>query len=162
GLAALAVLTPVSTAQAQQQRYVVAKNGDDAFDCQTVNTPCLTIPGAVKKIPWGSVGVIEILAGIYDEPIDIAHRTFVYLAGDCSDYSAVTLRAPQPGTIVWVQDRTTAIVSCLTMEAAPGVEGVNGIATRQFTIADCNRVRFGPMPGGTHLVASETSKLSCA
>src|SRR4051812_3077123 len=113
--------------------YWVAKGGDDAAACTASATACATIQGAVKRIPWGGVGVINVGRGVYDEPVDIAHRTFVYVSGDCRDHGAVVLEGRTAGqSVLWVQDRTTAIIECLTITAAEGASGVNGIMTRQF------------------------------
>jgi hypothetical protein len=143
---------------AQAQTHWVAKSGNDDNACKSTESPCLTVQGAVGKVENGSVAAISIGPGTYEEQINIFRYRVISLFGNCEDISAVTLRGSQPGPIIWVEDHPIVIVDCLTLEAAPGISGVAGIASRQFSVVDYSRTRFGNMPGGTHILASEMSR----
>jgi hypothetical protein len=156
--AALAIAMPTG---ARAQTHWVAKNGNDSDTCTEKEAPCLTVQGAIRKVQQGTYATISIAPGVYEEQISIVYFRGISLVGDCQNIGAVTLRGPQPGPVIWVEDHPIAVVACLTLDAAPGVSGVAGIVSRQFSITDYTHTRFGDMPGGTHIVANEMSKINC-
>jgi hypothetical protein len=155
-------------APAQGQTHWVAKTGNDSNSCTTSVAPCLTIQGAVNKVPLGTTATISIAPGIYNDPVNIFYHRVISISGplgqngECTDKGAVTLSRSTPGPIIWVQDHPIVSVSCVTLSAPPGVAGISGISTRQFAILDYGMIRFGAMPGGgAHVSAGEMSKVNC-
>jgi hypothetical protein len=144
---------------AEAQTHWVAKNGNDSNGCTSATSPCLTVQGAIGKVSQGSIAAIWIGPGRYDDPINIYYYRAIAISGDCTNRASTVLSRTTPGVIVWVQDHSIGSVSCLTLES--GGSGVAGIATRQFGILDYGQLRFGAMPGGTHVAATDMSKVNC-
>src|SRR5262245_730435 len=154
-------------APAQGQTHWVAKSGSDSNSCTDPDAPCLTVQGAVNKVPLGAYAIVSIAPGIYDDPVNVYYYRIVSISGplgkngECLDRGAVTLSRSPAGSIIRVQDHSIVSVSCVTLSASPGTTGISGIATRQFAIVDYGRMRFGAMPQGTHVSAGDASKANC-
>jgi hypothetical protein len=147
----------IGNAPASAQLFV-GKTGNDANDCASPSTACLTIQAAVNKVPGGSLGVdISVAPGTYAERVNIFYARAMRIFGDCNDLSAVQIATSGVG--IWVQDHAIGIIQCLTITAT--VNGAIGIAARQFPIVDIERVRFSGFPQGLHIALSESSRLSC-
>jgi hypothetical protein len=160
----------LGTPTGAQTYYVAKTDSDDSNPCTAPLAPCKTIQGAVSKVPLGSFANIIVGAGVYDigsahglDPlINILYYRFVAIFGECANRGNVVLRGNDANkAIIWAQDHVIAALGCMTITAAPNVSGVIGFATRQYAIGDCSRLRFGPMPGGYHLLANENSKINC-
>jgi hypothetical protein len=151
------ILLVFANAPAQAQLYV-GKTGNDANPCTSPLAPCLTINGAIAKVPGGSLGMaISIGAGSYAETVNIYYYRAIDLFGDCSNPGLVEILTVSVGIVV--QDHAIGIIRCLTITATG--DGATGIETRQWAIADVDRVRFSGFPLGTHIVVRESSRLAC-
>jgi len=149
------VLSNPAPAEAQ---LFVGSTGDDSNACNTPASPCATIQGAINKVPGGSLGVdIHVAHGSYPAPINIYYHRAMRIVGNCSDIAAVEIKTS--GVAIWVQDHAIGIVQCLTISATG--PGATGIAGRQYSIIDIDRIRFGAFPNGQNIALSEDSKLSC-
>jgi hypothetical protein len=136
----------------------VAKTGSDASSCSSPQESCLTIQGAINKVPGGSLGVdIHVAAGTYPDPINLFYHRAMRIVGDCTDLTAVQITSG--GTAVWVQDHAIGILQCFTIAAT--ANGAIGIAGRQYSITDIDRIRFSGFPAGQNIALSETAKLTC-
>lgn len=73
------------------QNLFVATNGSDSNDCLTVSTPCLTIQGAVNKIPvvMGGVYQVNIAAGNYSSSSVIKLGERLSKSGDSTSKTVV-------------------------------------------------------------------------
>src|SRR5262245_56237215 len=139
-------------------QFYVAKTGSDTNACTSHAAPCLTINGAIAKVPGGSLGTsIDVSAGIYSETVDIFYFRAVELRGDCSNLAAVEIRTTGVG--IAVQDHAIGILRCLTITAT--VNGAAGIESRQYGIVDIDRIRFSGFPFGVHILVRESSRLAC-
>src|SRR5215470_10884759 len=175
--------TDTTTAQSpvNEPMYVyVGKNGSNASACIqsadspctsmigpvcfAVEKPCLTIQGAIGKVPYEKRGSVFISPGTYSESVnvvgDLHHRVEIYgpysfEGGNyrCVDPSQVVIAAPGD-TAIWAQDHATVIVGCLTL----GPANV-GVAARQFVILDVAETRFDNV--ATSIVLSERSMATC-
>src|SRR5262245_49009187 len=108
-----------------------------------------------------SMCAVHLADGLYlNAGINIFHFKAIHVMGNCGGPQNVILRNSQPNTaIVWVQDHSTGIFTCLTMDVAPGTANVSAIAGRQHTIIDYGTVMFGPMT--QHVTMSLFSVASC-
>ena len=113
--------------------------------------------GQPAEVCW-----VYLADGVYQSPeIDLFYYRFTLVQGNCSHPENVVLRGMTTENLITVQDHAIAHVRCMTLEAAPGVSGVNGIATRQHIILDYDNLIFGPMPDGTHLSGGGHSIANC-
>jgi hypothetical protein len=156
-LAFLALLVALNGGPAQAQLYV-ATTGNNANACTSSAEPCLTIQGAIDKVPGGSLGtLITIAAGTYNETPNIYYYRAIHLVGNCNDLTAVQITTDGIGIVV--QDHAIGIIECMTISAT--ANGATGIVSRQFSIVDADRLRFSGFPEGNYFSAVEGSTLSC-
>ena len=126
--------------------------------CDSSAAPCLTIQGAVNKVPGGSLGVrINVGAGTYNESVNIYYHRAMEIRGDCSNLSAVQIVTTS--VAFSIQDKVIVILHCFTISTS--VAGATGIHGRQEPIIDISQIRFGGFPSGVHISMQERSKLSC-
>ena len=150
----------LSCISANASSFYVAMSGDDGNDCLSKNAPCLTIQGAVAKIPIATAGYIEVAPGSYNEAVDVFHYRIVNIRGDCADPSNVIIQPKgNGGTAFWAQDHAIFFISCLTIRSSH--TGNIGIAARQFGIVDFQYVHFGALAGGIHISVTDLSVASC-
>lgn len=132
--------------------------------CFAVTKPCLTIQGAIAKVPYEKRGSIFVSPGTYTEAVnivgDLHHRIEIYgpytFDGTnyaCSDATQVAITAPGD-TAVWAQDHGTVILGCMTLGPAD-----TGFALRQFVIGDTFDVRFDQVTNP--IAVTERSMMSC-
>src|ERR1043166_1727432 len=141
-----------------EAQFYVAKTGYDTHPCTSWLAPCQTINGAVAKAPGGSLGVdISVGAGTYNETVNLFYCRAARIRGNCNNLSAVQI--PTSGIGIIAQDHAIGIIQCLTISAL--AEGATGIASRQWSIVDADRIRFSGFPKGGDFSAFEASKLSC-
>src|SRR5262245_17714788 len=150
----LAMLAP-----AKAQQLYVAKFGNDDNTCMSQSAPCLTIQGAINKVPGGSLGVdIDIADGTYNEMPNIYYHRAIRLRGNCSNLSSVQIIANSLGILV--QDHAIGILQCLTIAA--GTTEATGILSRQYSIVDAVRLRFSGFPLVQNIIVGDSSTLTCA
>ena len=150
---------PVTAQTAGAIHLYVAKSGNDANECLSISAPCVTIQGAIGKVPYEKRANVFVSPGTYPERLriigDVHHRIEIYGPYDgerCIDPAQVVISAPGESAI-WAQDHATAIFGCLTIGPAQV-----GIFARQFVILDFGNVRFDRV--GTAVVL-ETSVANC-
>src|SRR5262245_60752292 len=122
-MSALRALSDPLTAQTAMHLYV-AKSGNDANECLSINAPCVTIQGAIAKVPYEKRANVFISPGTYPERLriigDVHHRIEIYGPYDgerCIDPAQVVISAPGEFAI-WAQDHATVIFGCLTIGPA--------------------------------------------
>lgn len=140
----------------------VAATGDNANSCTAGTSPCLTIQGAVDKVPFGTRGIINVAAGTYSDPVNVVGylRNFIGIygpyneVGQCADPNQVVINTP--GQVAfWGQDHATLIVSCLKIgQASTGIAGRQG-----GTIIDFASIVFGNVTTG--VAATDMAIASC-
>jgi hypothetical protein len=82
----------LSCITANATSFYVATTRNDSNDCLTKTAPCLTIQGAVSKIPIATAAYIEVAPGTYAEAVNVFYYRLVNIRGDCADPSSVTVQ----------------------------------------------------------------------
>jgi len=147
-------------AGAQASALHVDTAGDDAKDCSSAS-PCKALARACQLVSAtiGWRGDINLAPGTYPGGCTLTYSNVVTVMGDCSHPDRVVIELAGGDIAFFVQDHAIVGINCLTILSTG--TGSIGIETRQYAIADYNKVRFGPFPGGKHVAAQEASKINC-
>jgi hypothetical protein len=105
----------LSCITANASSFYVATTGDDGHDCLSKHAPCLTIQGAVSKIPIATVGYIEVARGTYAEAVDVFYYRLVNIRGDGADPGSVIVQPTGKGGTVFWAHHAILFISCLTI-----------------------------------------------
>jgi hypothetical protein len=162
-LACFAVLL-FSTAAHTTALYMApaSAGGSDANDCLTPSTPCASPARIVALLPFGQQSSLNLLPGRYVVPLDLVRWKYLDVGpmGLCTDPSAIQWVVPEGEVGLQAQDGAQLIVECMTITTT-GVGSV-AIKTRAGgSIIDTRNVWFGYFPGGTHMLASDHSRINC-
>jgi hypothetical protein len=113
---------------AAAQSFYAAPDGIDNGQCTQV-APC-TARGAAYAChsqPLATCWVYLADGLDLDPQINLVYYRFTWITGNCQQPQNVILRASIPSNnLIQVQDNAIGKVQCLTMDASPGVLGVNG------------------------------------
>ena len=139
--------------------------GDDANDCTSSMTPCLTMTGAYARAQQdydfaGHSCTIRLADGRHTSPMNIAGPLVgTHLCswlGNEKDRRAVVVNPPPGVPAFWVQDGAIAVIMHVRCEG----ERIICFAGRQFSIIDIAWVDFGPLPNGTAISMTNQARIN--
>ena len=135
-------------------------DGTDNGVCSQ-SMPC-TAQSVLNACPVGGLCSLNLADGLYLDPaMNFYYHRTVGITGNCSNPSAVELRATIPGTkLVWVQDNAILSISCVKLAATSS--GNTGVAGRQHVIVDMQDIVWGDFLQGVRIALDELSISSCA
>jgi hypothetical protein len=148
----------MACAQDHGANFYVAATGRDTNNCRSRPRSCATLQRAAELCRVGQWCDVHIAPGVYDQSVSVVYHRIVNFIGDCSNRGRVVRDGGIKRAVFAFQDYAIGTVSCLTIGGL--ASGSTGVLTRQFAIADVNNVQFGPMPDGTHIAASENSRVN--
>lgn len=156
---ACSVSAACPTSQVTNSRCV-SPTGDDANDCLTLATACLTLQRAADSLKaadglTGS-GAVYLDDGVYTAGATVLYFRFVSFVGNCAEPWKTKVSAPYGAIAFNGEDHAIMIVKCMEISAQNGI----GIRARQFTIADYENIRWGS--AAIKVSATEISKANCA
>ncbi len=159
-LPAAIVIAFTLAAPACAETYFVSPAGSDANDCSE-RAPCNTIQAAADKIAVGQVGTVLLADGEYLAGVNVIYHRIVNIRGNCADPGKTKIRPSAGASAIAAQDGAIVGAMCLVCEAQDGARDARCLHSRQFAIIDHRKLRFGNMPGGSHISADEISKINC-
>jgi hypothetical protein len=139
--------------------------GDDANNCTSSMTPCLTMAGAYTRAQQdydfaGNSCTIQLADGRHTSPANIAGSLvgthLCYWLGNEKDRRAVVVNPPPGVPAFFVQDGAIAVIMHVRCEG----ERIICFAGRQFSIIDIAWVDFGPLPNGTAISVTNQSRIN--
>jgi hypothetical protein len=139
--------------------------GDDANNCTSSMTPCLTMAGAYTRAQQdydfaGHSCTIQLADGRHTSPANIAGSLvgthLCYWLGNEKDRRAVVVNPPPGVPAFFVQDGAIAVIMHVRCEG----ERIICFAGRQFSIIDIAWVDFGPLPNGTAISVTNQSRIN--
>jgi hypothetical protein len=125
--------------------------GDDANDCTSSMTPCLTMQRAADRAKYdydfaGHTCTIRLADGRYTAPVNITGSLvgihLCHWLGNEKDRRAVVVNPPPGVPAFWIQDGAVAVIMHVRCEG----ERIICFAGRQFSIIDIAWIDFGPLP----------------
>lgn len=141
--------------------YYFSPSGLDTNDCLSVATPCKSIQHGVGLAPIGAHTVLNLAAGTYSGTcplINVTHYIWIDLQGDPVNTTAVYLNCSGSGPLRWVQDH--AVLTSNNLKVGALNNGITGLATRQYSVADDTNVTLSSFPFGNFYYAAEQSKIN--
>ena len=139
--------------------------GDDANNCTSSMTPCLTMAGAYTRAQQdydfaGHSCTIQLADGRHTSPANIAGSLvgthLCYWLGNEKDRRAVVVNPPPDVPAFFVQDGAIAVIMHVRCEG----ERIICFAGRQFSVMDIAWVDFGPLPNGTAISVTNQSRIN--
>jgi hypothetical protein len=139
--------------------------GDDANDCTSSMTPCLTMTGAYARAQQGydfagHSCTIRLADGRHTSPMNIAGSLvgthLCYWLGNEQDRRAVVVNPPPGVPAFFVQDGAIAVIMYVRCEG----ERIICFAGRQFSIMDIAWIDFGPLPNGIAISMTNQSRIN--
>jgi hypothetical protein len=139
--------------------------GDDANDCTSSMTPCLTMARAYTRAQQdydfaGHSCTIQLADGRHTSPANIAGSLvgthLCYWLGNEKDRRAVVVNPPPDVPAFFVQDGAIAVIMHVRCEG----ERIICFAGRQFSVMDIAWVDFGPLPNGTAISMTNQSRIN--
>jgi len=142
------------------QQYYIGPAGNDANDCLSIATACVT-PGRVVSIMPTGVGPVDLklLAGSYTFNVNVPHYRYLRVTGDCNVPSNVVITSLPSREIFWAQDHATIVARCFRVQTTTNYSRV--FQARQYAIIDFDNVEFGYFPMGQYVSLHETSRANC-